>query len=131
MTNCEIILYGLSSEEQLKYLKELIDQIDYNGSNNIVIQCLVPVFRDSYYLIHDNKELLIRLIDVKQLTNEFIYFTENYIPIAKKYFKNLDYQAESVLLFSNNYLNGLLQKIKDDKNNLIPRKLKLKQLSKL
>jgi len=58
MTNCEIILYGLSSEEQLKYLKELIDQIDYNGSNNIVIQCLVPVFRhliikifekDSYY----------------------------------------------------------------------------------
>jgi len=82
-------------------------------------------------IIHDNKELLIRLIDVKQLTNEFIYFTENYIPIAKKYFKNLDYQAESVLLFSNNYLNGLLQKIKDDKNNLIPRKLKLKQLSKL
>ena len=135
--NYEVILDGLTGEKY-KHVKILIDQIDYVGSNKVVIQCLVPVCRFlitkifddySYYMINDNKELLIRMINIKVLTNKLIDFVENYFPIAKEYFPNLDYQAESVLLFSNNYLADLVQKISDDKNNLIPRRLKLEKIN--
>lgn len=134
----ELILEGLTTEETY-YVKSLIKQIDSNVDGttkqllNAIIRFVVKkIFeKESHYLISDNRDLLIRMVDVKKLTNQLTCFLENYIPIAQGYFPNLDYQAESILLFANNYVSGLLNKIKNDKNNLIPRKFKLEKLNNI
>jgi hypothetical protein len=58
---------------------------------------------------------IIKLIDVKEITNTLVDYCENYLPHANKYLSNLDAQAESTVLFCHNYVFGLINEIEKNK----------------
>jgi hypothetical protein len=121
-----------------KYLK----QIDYDGGNDYIIQCLGAVVTHIVKQIIDKDgagrryvepelyEYLLMMIDVKKITERLIDYCENFMPIATPYLKNLDSQAELCLLFCNNYVFGLIEKIRYADEKVI-RMLKLKKLNEI
>lgn len=133
---CKFILEYFEPDDR-GTISKYMDQIKYEGDNEEIIQCLCPVVvriinliltkRYSNLLDADKYQYLIMLVDVKHITNRFIDYCENFLPVAKSYFLNLDYQAELVSLFCDDYLFGLIERLKNSDIKLI-RELKLRQL---
>jgi len=106
--NYDAVLCGLTYEER-EHVEKLIDQIEYNDSNEIINQCLVPIFRylvtrilekDTNYLIKENRELLIKLINVKNITTRLISLVTNFLPIAKNIIQMLIYKQNQFYYFA-------------------------------
>lgn len=133
---CKFILEYFEPDDR-GTISKYMNQIKYDGNSEEVIQCLCPVVIHILKLIltkkyvnlldADKYQYLIMSVDVKHITNRFIDYCENFLPLAKPYFLNLDYQAELVSLFCNDYLFGLIERLKNSDIRLI-RELKLRQL---
>ena len=112
------------------------NDVEYSDNNDdVVFQCLAPIIccivrkivkRDNPF-INDNFDLLIRMIDVEKITNEFVKYSSEFISISENFLSNLDAQAELTLLFCNNYVWGLVNRIVNNKNTM--RIVKLKMLN--
>lgn len=138
MTNSEkyeFILEYFNSEERI-IISKYLNEIKYDGKNEEVIQCLTPVvvrivksiLEKKYTRYLDDKECyLIKMVDVDKITIKLIDYCENFLPIAYPHLTNIDSQAELISLFCDNYIFGLIAKLKNCDNNLI-RSLKLKEL---
>jgi len=66
------------------------------------------------------------MINVENITKEFITYSSQFITIAHNYLSNLDSQAELTLLFCNNYVWGLVNILHQGNKNKIERMIKLK-----
>jgi len=127
-----------------KYIEYYLNKITYKNdveycdiNDDVVLQCLAPIIccivrklvkRDNPF-INDNFDLLIRMINVEKITNKFVKYSSEFIPIAEVFLSNLDAQAELTLLFCNNYVWGLVNRIEKGDKNIVERMIKLKLLN--
>jgi hypothetical protein len=125
MENTDYLLQGM--EESVREVAKFhLKQINYDGNNKVVKQCLAPSIsyivskildkQKCFYVIKDNfkgvkSDDVIKLVNVNDITNTLIDYCENYLPHANKYLSNLDAQAESIKLFCHNYVFGLIKKV--------------------
>lgn len=137
-TDYTYLLDSFSSTDERSIAMKYLNKIKYDGENEFVIKCLGPVITHivkqiidkdgpNKYVI-DKKNFLVYMIDVENITNTLIDYCENFLPIAKPYISNLDAQGELLLLFCNNYVFGLIEKLRNSDDNFI-RNLKLKELN--
>ena len=125
MENTDYLLEGMSGNVR-EVAQFHLKQIDYDGSDDVVKQCLAPSIsyiiskiidkEKSFNVIKDNfrgikSEDVIKLVNVRDITTLLIDYCENYLPHANKYLSNLDAQAESIKLFCHNYVFGLIKKV--------------------
>ena len=126
------LLEYCSEPEEKEIITNFFNKIEYNGDDNLIIQCLGPIiFRIVTHIMrkkYDNIKLLLLMIDIDKITKEIIDYCDNFLPIADKYLKNVDSQAEMAALFANNYVYGLIKRLEKIDIKLI-RELKLKQIN--
>ena len=125
MENTDYLLEGMS--ENVREVAQFhLKQIDYDGNNEVVKQCLAPSIsyivskiideEKCFSVIKNNfrgikSEDVIKLVNVGDITTLLVDYCENYLPHANKYLSNLDAQAESTMLFCHNYVFGLIKKV--------------------
>jgi len=135
--DCQLTKYP---ENEKKYIKYYLDKITYkndvdiDNTEDVALQCIAPIVtcvvreivkRDNPF-IDEYFNLLIRMINVENITKEFITYSSQFITIAHNYLSNLDSQAELTLLFCNNYVWGLVNILHQGNKNKIERMIKLK-----
>jgi len=138
--NSKVYGFLLDGFNEKRLVAKYLNEIEYNGTNEVVIQCLGPVVahivkqiidkNGPSQFVKENLHLLMLMIDVDKITTKLVDYCENFLPIGLKYLKNLDTQAEFMLLFSSDYVYGLIERLRNCDIKLI-RELKLKQINKL
>jgi len=140
----EIFLDGIITinPDEEKYLRYYLDKITYknnvslDNTNDTVLQCIATIVchivrkickKDNPF-INDYYDTIINMIDVDKITKDFISFSIEVIPVVEKYIKYADSQAEMTLIFANNYLYGLMNKLKHNPTK-VKREIKLKKLN--
>ena len=125
MENTDYLLEGM--KENVREVAQFhLKQINYEGSNEIVKQCLTPSIsyiiskildeEKCFHVIKHNfrgikSDDIVKLVNVNDITNTLIDYCENYLPHANKYLSNLDAQAESIMLFCHNFVFGLIKRV--------------------
>ena len=125
MENTDYLLEGM--KENVREVAQFhLKQINYEGSNEIVKQCLTPSIsyiiskildeEKCFHVIKHNfrgikSDDIVKLVNVNDITNTLIDYCENYLPHANKYLSNLDAQAESIMLFCHSYVFGLIKRV--------------------
>lgn len=123
--------------EQRAIISKYLDEVKYDGNNNEVIICLaavivriVKIILDKKYvkfIEEDKQQYLIMIVNVDNITNKLIDYYENFLPVAYPYLKNVDAQAELISLFCDNYVLGLVERLRRWNSSLV-RELKIKEL---
>ena len=117
-------LKGDAYDTVKKYLKEIdFDKVDDGESYS----CIVPVVRKIISSIIDGErqfgyfknkiisvENALLLVNVDDIVNQFNEYCKVYLPITEKYLSNIDCEAELAVLFSRNYVFGLIKKLKEN-----------------
>ena len=127
--------FFLDYTKEKELMRSFLEQINYEGDDKDVEQCIYPVvFRivngiilhQRAYVV-ENKETLLKLVNVKNITSQLINTMQNLIPHLEIYLPHLDTQAEAVKLFCDNYIIKLLNKVQNEPEK-IERFLKLIEL---
>ena len=133
------LLEYCSNPEEIEITTNFFNEIKYDGDDKVIIQCLGPVIfrivrqimsKESRQFVKRNLNLMILMIDVEKITKDLIDYCDNFLPIADKYLKYVDVQAEMISIFATNYVYGLIERLEKIDIKLI-RELKLQQLKKL
>ena len=121
----------------VKYLDKIeYDEDDYyeddkyiNSAIYPVITCIIKkILHNEMSFVKDNKNILLMMVDVKKIVKDFIKIQEILLKSVLKCFPNLDMYAEISLLFCNNYVYGLIDRLRKNRNRVL-RKLKLEKLN--
>ena len=122
--------------DEREIVVKYLDQIEYYGNDEYinraiasVISCIIEkILHNEMSIVKNNSEILLLMIDVKNIVKYFIILREELLPILIQYFPNCDMYAETSLLFCNNYVFGLMERLRKNRNKVL-RKLKLEKLN--
>ena len=126
------LLEGLSGEHK-EIVKKHYDEVDFEllesiGGTSGNVRYILPVIRRIISLIIEREEKdkecgvshiywvsaakLYSLVDVKEITGLLHVYREGVIPHAKTFLAHIDYEAESLRLFTENYVMKLIDRAK-------------------
>lgn len=118
------ILYGLDIETAnliQKYTKQINSSLITNERTEHTI---IPIIRyiithivipeEQGFFLHNNKNLVntfLEEISVDDIVIKLNKMNDEFLPISKSYLKNIDIEAELSVLFCNDYIQGLINKL--------------------
>jgi len=122
----ENMLEGLSGEFRNR-IKELYDKVDFNSIKDQekssyfgvirYISCLIlsPDKEHRLYCMQKDNwrgikpEDVFLMINVNEIMEKLENFYKDFLPISEKYFQHIDAHAEMMVIFSRNYVFGLIK----------------------
>lgn len=121
--------------DEREIVTKYLEQIEYYGNDEYINRCIYAIIcciikkivHSEINIVKENSEILLMMIDVKNIIKNFIIMHEELLPILIQYFPNCDMYAESSLLFCNNYAFGLMERLRKNRN-IVLRELKLKKI---
>jgi hypothetical protein len=102
------LLMGLNGKMKMEVEKHL-NLIDIEKiKDDLTLSVIAPMIRKIVSkIVFDDNDKLLESLNINDFTEKLDYFCRYYLPMLKKYFNFIDYQAELLNLFCKNYLNEI------------------------
>ena len=128
------LLHGLPKDKKQEMVHYFNKVVEYHEKfKNIIksdrtITVILPVVRRIYGLIIEKKfrfletpsnaEKVLKFVDVEEIYNELDSFSYSFSPIAETFLESIDSEANMTVLFCENYIFRIMEKVKNSERSI-------------